>query len=206
MNRCVRVMLLLTAIMLLFPPRLLTLESPQSSGALRVYFSPNGGCTRAIVNSVEAAREQVLVQAYELTSAPIQSALLLAHRRGAQLQVIVDPEDLKEGGEVLRALVAGGAQVLVDRAHKPGIAHNKVMVIDRAIVLTGSFNFSKAAEIHNAENLLVISDAAVAATYAANFNVHLAHSSALTDADLTGAEPSYHRRRRYHRWYYRRYW
>ena len=33
----------------------------------------------------------------------------------------------------------------------------------RRVVITGSFNFTKAAEEHNAENLLVIDDAAMAA-------------------------------------------
>lgn len=42
------------------------------------------------------------------------------------------------------------------------IAHNKVMVIDGRTVITGSFNFTKAAEESNAENLLVIDDADLA--------------------------------------------
>jgi phosphatidylserine/phosphatidylglycerophosphate/cardiolipin synthase-like enzyme len=58
------------------------------------------------------------------------------------------------------------------------IAHNKIMVIDGKTVLTGSFNFTKAAEDDNAENLLVIQDPALAAKYAANWQAHLSHSEA----------------------------
>jgi phosphatidylserine/phosphatidylglycerophosphate/cardiolipin synthase-like enzyme len=54
-------------------------------------------------------------------------------------------------------LVNAGMQTLIDDQH--AIAHNKVMVIDSAIIITGSFNFTKAAEDRNAENLLVIKDA-----------------------------------------------
>src|SRR5262249_6162351 len=48
------------------------------------------------------------------------------------------------------------------------IAHNKVMVIDNARVITGSFNFTAAAQHHNAENLIVLEDPALAAEYQRN--------------------------------------
>ena len=59
---------------------------------------------------------------------------------------------------------------------KHAIAHNKVMVIDGHVVITGSFNFTKAAEESNAENLLVIDDVDLAQKYAKNWQEHLAHS------------------------------
>jgi hypothetical protein len=65
---------------------------------------------------------------------------------------------------------------LIDDKH--AIAHNKVMVIDGRTVLTGSFNFTKAAEEKNAENLLVIEDAALAKRYADNWADHAGHSRA----------------------------
>jgi phosphatidylserine/phosphatidylglycerophosphate/cardiolipin synthase-like enzyme len=74
------------------------------------------------------------------------------------------------------------------------------MVIDQALVITGSFNFTRAAETRNAENLLLIRDPALAAAYGRNFNAHMAHSSALGAAETPA--PSYHRRY-YHRHYYR---
>ena len=53
--------------------------------------------------------------------------------------------------------VGDAAARKIDAQH--AIAHNKVMVIDGATVITGSFNFTKRAENANAENLLVIHDA-----------------------------------------------
>jgi len=52
------------------------------------------------------------------------------------------------------------------------------MVIDGEKVITGSFNFTKAAEEQNAENLLVIQDLPLAAKYLANWQAHAAHSEA----------------------------
>ena len=55
------------------------------------------------------------------------------------------------------------------------IAHNKVMVIDGKTVTTGSFNFSKAAEGSNAENLLIIHDKKLASLYRKNWQEHAKH-------------------------------
>jgi phosphatidylserine/phosphatidylglycerophosphate/cardiolipin synthase-like enzyme len=59
-----------------------------------------------------------------------------------------------------------GVPTFIDPKH--GIAHNKIMVIDGSTVLTGSFNFTKATELSNAENLLVIHDLELAVKYTAN--------------------------------------
>ena len=66
-------------------------------------------------------------------------------------------------------------QPLIDDKH--AIAHSKVMVIDSVTIITGSFNFTKAAEAKNAENLLVITDApALVQAYEANIRTHAAHA------------------------------
>ena len=56
------------------------------------------------------------------------------------------------------------------------IAHNKVMIIDKAVLITGSFNFTKAAEEKNAENLLVLRSKELARTYIENWQRHKEHS------------------------------
>ena len=51
------------------------------------------------------------------------------------------------------------------------------MMIDRATIVTGSFNFTKAAEKKNAENLLVIKDApALVKAYETTITMHAGHS------------------------------
>jgi len=76
-------------------------------------------------------------------------------------------------------LVNAGIQTLIDDQH--AIAHNKIMVIDSATVITGSFNFTKAAEEKNAENLLMITEAPeLVKAYAANVQAHAAHAHPYT--------------------------
>src|SRR2546426_4050002 len=140
-----------------------------------VYFSPNGGATDAVVHEVNAATQQIFVQAYSFTSALIAKALVDAHKRGVKILAVLDKSNQTEKYSAATFLVNAGIQTLIDDQH--AIAHNKVMVIDSAAVITGSFNFTKAAEEKNAENMLVIKDAPeLVKAYEANIRMHAGHS------------------------------
>ena len=69
----------------LFYPKIVPSHAPIS-----VYFSPNGGCTQAIIDEINSAKSEILVQAYSFTSAPIAKALVEAHKRGIKVLVILD--------------------------------------------------------------------------------------------------------------------
>ena len=153
------------------------LEAQQSSStpSINVFFSPNGGCTDAIVKTLNSAQKSILVQAYSFTSAPIAKALVEAHKRGVDIQVILDKSQRTERYSSATFLANEGIPTYIDAVHK--IAHNKVMIIDGKTLITGSFNFTKSAEEGNAENLLVISNAPdLAQRYTANWKEHLGHS------------------------------
>jgi phosphatidylserine/phosphatidylglycerophosphate/cardiolipin synthase-like enzyme len=142
-----------------------------SADPLSVYFSPNGGCTQAIVEEVGKAKKTVLVQAYSFTSDTIAQALVAAKKRGVDVEAILDKTDR---GSAVDIMVDAGIPTYMDPMH--AIAHNKVIVIDGQTVLTGSFNFTPSAENRNAENLLVVRDQPIAAKYAANWQTHFKHS------------------------------
>jgi phosphatidylserine/phosphatidylglycerophosphate/cardiolipin synthase-like enzyme len=149
---------------------------PQSSvpQGVQVYFSPHGGATEAVVNALAQATNAVLVQAYSFTSAPIAKALVEAHRRGVRVQVILDKSQRTGKYSEADFLKNNDIPTLMDARH--AIAHNKIMIIDGYLVLTGSFNFTKAAEENNAENLLVINDPVLAKEYITNWQGHEQHS------------------------------
>ena len=66
----------------------------QYSATVSIYFSPDGGCTDAVVRELAAAQKHVLVQAYAFTSAPIAKALLDAHKRGVNVQALLDKSNV----------------------------------------------------------------------------------------------------------------
>jgi phosphatidylserine/phosphatidylglycerophosphate/cardiolipin synthase-like enzyme len=148
--------------------------SDEKSPSWEVYFSPNGECTNAIIRELSKAQNTVLVQAYSFTSAPIAKALLDAHKRGIKVEVILDKSQRTQSYSSATFLFNVGIPVRIDAQHS--IAHNKVMIIDGETVITGSFNFTKAADEKNAENLLIIRDKELALLYTKNWQEHADHS------------------------------
>jgi phosphatidylserine/phosphatidylglycerophosphate/cardiolipin synthase-like enzyme len=113
-------------------------------------------------------------QAYSFTSYRIAKALLDAHKRGVKVEVILDKSQRTDQYSSATFFGNDRIPVKIDSVH--AIAHNKVMVIDGETVITGSFNFTKAAEENNAENLLVIQDKKLAERYTKNWEDHAKHS------------------------------
>ena len=115
------------------------------------------------------------MEAYSFTSEPIADALIAAEKRGVDVEVILDKSQEQARGTEADLISESGIPTYIDSAYR--IAHDKVMIIDGARVVTGSFNFTKSAEDFNAENLLVISnDPPLADQYAASWKQHLAQS------------------------------
>ncbi len=149
---------------------------------IAVCFTPGGACTDVVVDQIASAQQQVLVQAYSFTSPEIVTALAAAKRRGVDVQVILDKSNVckdgamceKKGAIAAETLEIAGVPVLIDRIH--GIAHNKVMIVDGIRVITGSFNFTRAAQARNAENLLVIKDQGLAGRYVRNWRERAKYS------------------------------
>jgi phosphatidylserine/phosphatidylglycerophosphate/cardiolipin synthase-like enzyme len=145
------------------------------AGSIRVYFSPDGGCTDAILRQINQAKTEILVQAYSFTSQPIARALLQAKKRGVSILVVLDKSNLTQKYSAATFLKNMDIPVFIDDKH--AIAHNKIMIIDNRVVITGSFNFTRAAETRNAENLLILEDLPdLTRAYKENFQKHLRHS------------------------------
>jgi phosphatidylserine/phosphatidylglycerophosphate/cardiolipin synthase-like enzyme len=128
-----------------------------SSAKVSVHFSPKGGATETVVQEISHAKSQILVQAYSFTSAPIAKALIDASKRGVKIHAVLDKSNETQKYSAATFLFNAGIETQIDDQH--AIAHNKIMIIDNTTVITGSFNFTKAAEERNAENLLVMKDA-----------------------------------------------
>jgi phosphatidylserine/phosphatidylglycerophosphate/cardiolipin synthase-like enzyme len=151
-----------------------TSTQPSTACGATVCFTPGGNCTDLMVSAIAGAKTSILVHAYSFTSAPIAKALLEAHKRGIQVQVILDKSQRTEKYSSADFLANQGVPAMIDANH--AISHNKVMVIDGETVITGSFNFTKAAQEKNAENVLIIRDQALAAQYTQNWQAHAQHS------------------------------
>ncbi len=88
--------------------------------------------------------------------------------------MILDKSQQKERYTSATFLSNSGIPVMIDAAH--AIAHNKVIIVDEKTVITGSYNFTAAAEKKNAENLLIIRSEKLAKKYRDNWLLHHDHS------------------------------
>jgi len=132
----------------------------------QVCFTPGGQCTAAIVKVIDDAKQQILVQAFNFTSKKIAHALVRAKRRGVEVKILLD-KSIVDNDFMLTFIKLHHLWFKIDVL--PVVAHNKVMVVDNHMVITGSFNFTVAAETSNAENVLIIDDYNLAQQYAKNW-------------------------------------
>ena len=151
-----------------------------ATGTIQLAFAPEDDAAGMIVQALDGAKKQVLVQAFSFTSKPIAQALIAAKLRGVDVQLIADREQAtKMERNRISEIAAGGVPTFLDGEHQS--AHNKIMVIDHgtanATVITGSYNFTNAAQSKNAENLLIIrGNKALTDAYARNWQRHRPHS------------------------------
>lgn len=120
---------------------------------LGVYFSPDGGCEDQVINWIDRANKTIHVLIYSFTNDDIGDAVLRAHQRGVEIKVVFEKSQVSRYSEYWKLQSIG---VLVKNDTNPGLMHHKTVVIDGYVILTGSFNWSAAAEERNNENLMIL--------------------------------------------------
>ena len=145
---------------------------------IELYFSPNGGAAAAVATEIGTAKKTIRVMAYSISEDGITRALIAAQARGIDVRLIVDPNQRDGTYSTANKISIGGVPTLVDGVHT--LMHDKTMVIDDSVTITGSMNFTENGNKHNAENLLVIRDAVIAARFAADWTKHAQHSNTFT--------------------------
>jgi phosphatidylserine/phosphatidylglycerophosphate/cardiolipin synthase-like enzyme len=158
-------------------------------GTVQAIFSPWEDIEGSVVGVIHSARVQILVQSFTFTSRAIAAALLTARRKGIDVRITADREQMQvTEANRLTELASGGVQVLLESAY--AAAHNKVMIIDpqspESVVITGSYNWTWAAQRRNAENVLILRrNPDMARAYAANWHRHASQATPLS----TGRAP-----------------
>jgi phosphatidylserine/phosphatidylglycerophosphate/cardiolipin synthase-like enzyme len=152
----------------------LPVSTVASSAAIAVCFSPEEDCAAFAVRAIDNAEREILVGAYGLTTGSgIVEALVRAKDRGVDVRLIADKTTLCEGASGIERLAQAGVPIWIDREVR--VAHAKTMVIDGAVTLTGSMNWTRGAAA-NSEDLSLVSSSEVAAAYAAHWRERLAAS------------------------------
>lgn len=134
-------------------------------------------CALVAVAEIAKAQHTLDVQEFQLTEPRVAQAILDAKNRGVLVRLLLDKKAPGERNGQTDVLTAAGISAWVD--HKPSIAHNKVIIIDDAAVIGGSFNITSNADRHNAENMTILRDVGWTQAYRANFEARLTESEPL---------------------------
>jgi phosphatidylserine/phosphatidylglycerophosphate/cardiolipin synthase-like enzyme len=135
--------------------------------ALENYFAPEDGVAAHLVAEIERAQSRIRFMAFSFTSDAIADRMIARARAGVAVQGVIEERNAESEYGQYRRLRDAGLDVRLDG--NPYLMHHKVIIVDDATVLLGSYNFTSSAERTNDENLLIIHDPEVAARFVAEF-------------------------------------
>ncbi len=131
------------------------------------FFEAEGNTRARIIKLIEGAQSSLDVLAFVFTDDDIASAIVARHRAGVPVRIVVETRNVTSDGSDVTAFQKAGIDILPDG--NPYMMHHKVIIIDNAVVITGSYNFSRNAADYNDENVLILHSTAIAAQYAEEF-------------------------------------
>ncbi|MCB0757709.1 MAG: T9SS type A sorting domain-containing protein [Flavobacteriales bacterium] len=148
------------------------------------YFSPTDGVTGRIAQAIDDAQSSVRLALYVFTQNELGDAVVDAFNRPGML-VAGDVEDVNSQGSEFNYLVGQGIDLHSHEA-EPGLLHHKYAILDEGIsgdprVITGSHNWTNAAETVNDENTLVIHNATVANLFYQEWNARHNDATAIRE-------------------------
>ena len=119
-------------------------------------FFPNEKNVDKLCSYISKARKTLKICVFTITNNEICKAILDAkYQNGAEVFIITDDECAKARGSDVEYLSRKGCKVRTDSEERFHM-HNKFMLIDRKMLITGSFNWTVQAGKSNQENLLVV--------------------------------------------------
>ena len=117
------------------------------------YFSPGHECREAIISNIKKAKKHIDICVFTITDDRISSVIMDAYDRGVKVRIISDNSKAVDKGSDIYKLAKKGIPLKTDTT--PNHMHNKFALIDRSILINGSFNWTRSASDFNQENITV---------------------------------------------------
>src|SRR2546430_15698099 len=146
---------------------------PQSSG-LGAQTSPGGENRSTLERALNRAAHRVLAEVYTLTDAALIAEMVIAHRRGVVVRVLLDPNQVYNL-HAYAVLRAGGVEVRWYPVPKGVLLHAKIGLVHAQLVL-GSANWTLSGLGVNHELDIETDDAAAVRAYVTRFESDWARS------------------------------
>ncbi len=130
------------------------------------YFCPEDGCGNKVMEVLSGAQESVDFMCFTFTHDGIGDAIVDAHDRGVAVRGVFEKFQRSKWCEYEK-LISNSVPVKWDGNSKN--MHHKVFIVDKKIVVTGSFNPTKAGDTKNDENIMIIYDEEIAGRFLLEF-------------------------------------
>ncbi len=135
---------------------------------LDIFFSPDDHVLEALVPLLGNAQQSIYFLAYSFTSNQLGDILRQKAAQGITVAGVMDDDQVNSNqGTEFDPFRQAGLDVRRDGIE--GLMHHKVFIIDKEIVVLGSYNFSQSAETTNDENLIIVYDPVIAAQFLLEF-------------------------------------
>ncbi len=131
-------------------------------------FCPEDDCGEKIKNTLKKAASSIYFMTFSFTHNRIANELVLKHIDGINVKGIFEKRGTGTNYSKFSLLDYQGIDVRKDT--NSYVLHHKVFIVDNTTVITGSFNPSTNADKKNDENILIISNAALASKYLNEFD------------------------------------
>jgi len=145
------------------------LQASFASAETEAIFSPERSIKEILLKEVESTTSTIDLAVREITFPEMANALLKAKGRGVKVRVIADSKQAKMKSSQITTLIHQGIPVKVLRGKDYGVMNHRFVILDGKKVVTGSFDWSEASEKWNYENILIIKDSDVVASYQKEF-------------------------------------
>jgi len=143
----------------------------EETSDVEAVFTRTGSIAEVIENLVAAATTSIDAALYGFGSQRLARALEGAQARKLRLRLIIDGNKYRENPACQRVLAEQGLsfRLAFGRDGAGSKMHHKFALLDRKLVLTGSYNWTSASEERNYDNLLILRSAALVEAYRAEF-------------------------------------
>jgi phosphatidylserine/phosphatidylglycerophosphate/cardiolipin synthase-like enzyme len=135
---------------------------------VEVYFAPEDGVAERVIELIRQAEKSIYFMAFSFTSDAIASAMIERAQAGVEVRGLMDASGAASVGSEYSRLHQAGVDVR--NVEGDGRMHHKVIVVDEEVVITGSYNFTRSAEVQNDENLLAVHLPSLTQQYLIEFN------------------------------------
>ena len=145
----------------------LTLIPERDEESSTAYFSPGTACRAAIINQLRGAISSIKICVFTISDDEITNEIIAAHNRGIGVKILTDNDKSFDRGSDIERLSENNVSVRIDDTENH--MHHKFCIIDKKMLITGSYNWTRSAADRNQENILLTEDSELVKSFLREF-------------------------------------